>query len=97
MAITVATQNMYNVNSKTVRDLASKFVPIEGKDIISKGLHIQHYSPNKNDDIKNEGQKVSKVILKHVFFMKHMSIRNTRLKLGKIMKHIRNIGRLRFK
>ena len=62
MAITAATENLYNINSKTVRGLANKFIPLEGKDVISKGLNILHYSLNKNDDIKNEKQEVNSII-----------------------------------
>ena len=59
VAITVATKQIYNINSRTLRNLASKFVPIEGLDMISKGLTVMHYSPNKNPDIKDKKQNVS--------------------------------------
>ena len=59
VAITVATKQIYNINSKTLRNLASKFVPIEGLDMISQGLTVMHYSPNKNPDIKDKKQNVS--------------------------------------
>ena len=59
VAITIATQQLFNINSKTVRDLANKFVPTEGKDMISKGLTIMHNTLNRNSDIKDESQKVS--------------------------------------
>ena len=58
VAITVATKQIFNINSRTLRDLANKYVPIEGMDMISEGLNIMHYSPNKNSDIKDKNQKV---------------------------------------
>ena len=58
VAITVATKEIFNINSKVLRSLAEKFVPVEGMDIISKGLTIMHYTPNSNEDIKGVNQKV---------------------------------------
>ena len=62
VAITIATQNLFNINSKTLRDLANKFVPTNGKDMISKGLTVMHTSPSTNGDVKDENQKVSILI-----------------------------------
>ena len=58
VAITVATKEIFNINSKVLRSLAEKFVPVEGMDIISKGLTIMHYTPNSNEDIKGVNQNV---------------------------------------
>ena len=58
VAITVATSPIFNVNSKALRTLADKFVPIEGMDMISTGLTVMHYTPNRNRDIKNINQRV---------------------------------------
>ena len=59
VVITVATKQIYNINSRTLRDIANKYVPIEGMDMISEGLNVMHYSINKNSDIKDKNQKVS--------------------------------------
>ena len=59
VAITAATKQMFNINSKVLRNLADKYVPLEGTDVISKGLTVMHYSPNGNEDIKEKDQKVS--------------------------------------
>ena len=59
VAITIATQNLFNINSKSVRNLANKFVPKDGKDMISKGLTVMHTSPVSSGDVKDEKQKVS--------------------------------------
>ena len=59
VAITAATKQIFNINSKVLRDLAEKYVPLEGTDVISKGLILMHYSPNGNEDIKGKDQKVS--------------------------------------
>ena len=58
VAITVATKPVININSKALRTLADKFVPIEGMDMISAGLTVMHYTPNKNSDIKDKNQGV---------------------------------------
>ena len=59
VAITAATKQIFNINSKVLRNLADKYVPLEGIDMISKGLTVMHYSPNGNEDIKDKDQKVS--------------------------------------
>ena len=74
VAITIATQRLFNINSKTVRDLANKFVSIEGRDIIPKGLTVMHYSPNENDDIKDEKQKVRNVMMVFNGRCKHLKV-----------------------
>ena len=56
VVITVATKQIYNINSRTLRDIANKYVPIEGMDMISEGLNVMHYSINKNSDIKDKNQ-----------------------------------------
>ena len=68
VAVTIATQQLFNINSKTVRDLANRFVPLEGNDMISKGLTIMHNTPNRNRAIKDESQQVSnsKLSFKHL-------------------------------
>ena len=60
VVITVATKQIYNINSRTLRDLANKFIPIEGLDMISQGLTVMHYTPNKNPDIKDKKKRKSK-------------------------------------
>jgi len=57
VAITVATEQLFNINSKTVRELANKFVPVDGRDMISKGLTVMHNTQNRNSAIKDETQK----------------------------------------
>ena len=59
MAITIATQDLFNINSKNVRKLANKFVPKNGKHMISKGLTIMHTLPLTKRDVKDENQQVS--------------------------------------
>ena len=59
VAITVATKTIFNINSKVLRDNVEKYVPIEGLDMISQGLTVMHYSPNRNEDIKDKDQNVS--------------------------------------
>ena len=59
VAVTVATKPIFNINSKALRDSVEKYVPIEGLDMISQGLTVMHYSPNKNDDIKDKDHNVS--------------------------------------
>ena len=59
VAITAATKQIFSINSKVLRDLAEKYVPLEGTDVISKGLILMHYSPNANEDIKGKDQNVS--------------------------------------
>ena len=57
--ITVATKEIFNINSKSLRSIAEKYVPIEGMDMISKGLTVMHYSPNNNEDVKDKDDNVS--------------------------------------
>ena len=59
VSITIATQNLFNINSKTVRDLANKFVPTDAKDMISKGLTVMHTLPVTSGEVKDENQQVS--------------------------------------
>ena len=59
VAIAAASKTIYNINSKTLRNLAEKFVPIEGLDTIPKGFTIMHYTSNRNKDIKDSNNKVS--------------------------------------
>ena len=59
VAITAATNQIYNINSRKLRNIAAKYVPIEGMDMISKGLTVMHFTPNDNGDIKNKDQHVS--------------------------------------
>ena len=58
VAITAATKPIINMNSRALRRLADKFVPIEGMDMISTGLTVMHYTPNRNSDIKDKDQAV---------------------------------------
>lgn len=58
VVITAATNQMYNINSRKLRELAEKYVPIEGMDTIPKGLTLMHYSHNNNEDIKDKDKKV---------------------------------------
>ena len=59
VAITAATKQIFNINSKVLRDLVDKYVPLEGMDMISKGLTVMHYSLNGNEDVKDKDEKVS--------------------------------------
>ena len=63
VAIAAASNTIYNINSKTVRNLAQRFVPIEGLDTIPKGFTIMHYTPNSNKDIKDAKNEVSCYLL----------------------------------
>ena len=63
VAITVATSQLFNINSKKLRELASNYVPIEGIDMIPTGLTVMHYSRNSNSDIKDKDQKASDYFL----------------------------------
>ena len=64
IAITIATQQLFNINSKAVRRLANRFVPTEGNDMIPKGLTVMHITPNRISAIKDETQNVSDSVLK---------------------------------
>ena len=59
VVITAATNQIYNINSRKLRDIAAKYVPIEGMDMISKGLTVMHFANNDNDDIKDKDEHVS--------------------------------------
>ena len=59
VAITVATKQLFNINSRKLRELANKYVPIEGMDMIPTGLTVMHYSRNSNSDIKDKDKNVS--------------------------------------
>ena len=59
VAITAATKQIFNINSKTLREHTDKYMPSEGTDVIPKGLTVMHYLPNINEDIKDQSQNVS--------------------------------------
>ncbi|XP_065051182.1 uncharacterized protein LOC135680889 isoform X1 [Rhopilema esculentum] len=63
VAITAATNQIYNVNSKNLNRLVGDFVPVEGFDVLPKGLNVLHYAPNSNQDIKNKQNKVAEKVL----------------------------------
>ena len=59
IAIAVATKEIFNINSKALRGLAEKFVPVEGLNMIPEGLTVMHYSQNSNEDIKDKNNEAS--------------------------------------
>ena len=58
VVVTAASKEIYNINTEELRKLAEKYVPIEGLDMIQKGLSVMHYSPNSNSDIKDKQEQV---------------------------------------
>ena len=62
VAITAATNQIYNINSKNLNRLVGDFVPIEGLDVLPKGLNVLHYASNSNQDIKNKQNKVNSLM-----------------------------------
>ena len=59
VVVTAASKEIYNINTEELRKLAEKYVPIEGLDMIQKGLSVMHYTPNSNSDIKDKQEQVS--------------------------------------
>ena len=77
VVVTAASKEIYNINTEELRKLTEKYVPIEGLDMIQKGLSVMHYSPNSNSDIKDKQEQVRLFEYSRTSINGHLPIQRT--------------------
>ena len=56
--MTVASADIFNFNTESVRKIVEDYVPAEGLGIIKKGVSIMHHKENTNSQILDNKQEV---------------------------------------